>query len=80
MVAPTAVTRAAAFVLLVAAGLVALLFAMRLTAAAFGCGFSPFRYLGINAGLRVAGTADRAEAKAGRATWHTAVLDKLVGG
>ena len=40
----------------------------------------PFRYLGINAGLRVAGTADRAEAKAGRATWHTAVLDKLVGG
>ena len=40
----------------------------------------PFRYLGINAGLRVAGTADRAEAKAGRATWHTTVLDKLVGG
>ncbi len=40
----------------------------------------PFRYLGINAGLRVAGTADRAEAKAGRTTWHTTVLDKLVGG
>jgi hypothetical protein len=28
---------------------VALLFAMRLTAAAFGCDFSPFRYLGVPA-------------------------------
>ena len=35
--------------LLVAAGFVALLFAMRLTAAAFGCAFSPFPYLGIPA-------------------------------
>ena len=39
----------ATFVLLVAAGFVALLFAMRLTAAAFGCDFSPFPYLGIPA-------------------------------
>jgi hypothetical protein len=39
----------AAFVLLAVAGLVALLFAMRLTAAAFGCDFSPFRHLGITA-------------------------------
>jgi hypothetical protein len=39
----------ATFVLLVAAGFVALLFAMRLTAAAFGCDFSPFAYLGITA-------------------------------
>jgi hypothetical protein len=36
-------------VLLVAAGFVALLFAMRLTAAALGCAFSPFKYLGIPA-------------------------------
>ena len=35
--------------LLVAAGCVALLFAMRLTAAAFDCDFSPFPYLGITA-------------------------------
>ena len=34
--------------LLAAAGVVALLFAMRLTAAAFGCDFSPFPYLGIS--------------------------------
>lgn len=39
----------ATFVLLVATGVVALLFAMRLTAAAFGYAFSPFRYLGIPA-------------------------------
>ena len=39
----------ATFVLLVAAGFVALLFAMRLTAAAFDCDFSPFPYLGITA-------------------------------
>ena len=35
--------------LLVAAGFTALLFAMRLTAAAFDCDFSPFPYLGITA-------------------------------
>jgi hypothetical protein len=34
-------------VLLVAAGVVALLFAMRLTAAVFSCDFSPFPYLGV---------------------------------
>jgi hypothetical protein len=39
----------ATFVLLVAAGFTALLFAMRLTAAAFDCDFSPFPYLGITA-------------------------------
>ena len=48
-VAPTTLTRVATFVLLIAAGGVALLFAMRLTAAAFGCDFSPFPYLGISA-------------------------------
>ncbi len=40
----------------------------------------PFRYLGINAGLRLAGSADRAEDRKGRATWHAAALGKLVGG
>jgi len=40
----------------------------------------PFRYLGINAGLRLAGTADRAEERSGRATWHATVLERLVGG
>ena len=40
----------------------------------------PFRYLGINAGLRLAGGADRAEGRKGRATWHAAALSKLVGG
>jgi glycine/D-amino acid oxidase-like deaminating enzyme len=40
----------------------------------------PFRYVGINAGLRLAGTADRAEERVGRATWHSKALDKLVGG
>jgi len=40
----------------------------------------PLRYVGINAGLRLAGTADRAEDRKGRATWHTAALSKLVGG
>jgi hypothetical protein len=39
----------ATFVLLVVAGCVALLFAMRLTAAAFGWAFSPFPYLGVPA-------------------------------
>jgi glycine/D-amino acid oxidase-like deaminating enzyme len=40
----------------------------------------PFRYVGINAGLRLAGTADRAEDHKGRGTWHAAALGKLVGG
>ena len=40
----------------------------------------PFRYVGINAGLRLAGRADRAEERKGRATWHARALDKLVGG
>jgi glycine/D-amino acid oxidase-like deaminating enzyme len=40
----------------------------------------PLRYLGINAGLRLAGTADRTEDRKGRATWHTTALSKLVGG
>ena len=40
----------------------------------------PLRYVGINAGLRLAGTADRAEDRKGRATWHAAALSKLVGG
>ena len=40
----------------------------------------PFRYVGINAGLRLAGSADRAEERRGRATWHSRALDKLVGG
>ena len=40
----------------------------------------PLRYVGINAGLRLAGTADRAEDRKGRKTWHAAVLGRLVGG
>ncbi len=40
----------------------------------------PLRYLGINAGLRLAGSADRAEEKKGRTTWHATALSKLVGG
>ncbi len=40
----------------------------------------PFRYAGINAGLRLAGSADRAEDRAGRETWHARALGKLVGG
>ncbi len=40
----------------------------------------PLRFVGINAGLRLAGTADRAEDRAGRPTWHTRALDRLVGG
>jgi len=40
----------------------------------------PFRYVGINAGLRIAGTADRAEDRRGAATWHSKVLERLVGG
>jgi len=40
----------------------------------------PFRFVGINAGLRLAGSADRAEDRAGRGTWHANALGKLVGG
>jgi glycine/D-amino acid oxidase-like deaminating enzyme len=40
----------------------------------------PMRYLGINAGLRLAGSADRAEEKAGRATWHSRALHRMLGG
>ena len=40
----------------------------------------PFRYVGINAGLRLAASADRAEDRRGRSTWHAAALAKLVGG
>jgi len=40
----------------------------------------PFRYVGINAGLRLAASADRAEDRKGRSTWHAAALAKLVGG
>jgi hypothetical protein len=53
-VSPSASTRVATFLLLLAGGVVVLLFAMRLTAAAFDCDFSPFAYLGLPAdsGLR----------------------------
>jgi len=40
----------------------------------------PFRFVGINAGLRLAGSADRAEDKKGRSTWHARALGRLVGG
>jgi len=40
----------------------------------------PFRYVGINAGLRLAASADRAEDRKGRSTWHATALAKLVGG
>ena len=40
----------------------------------------PLRYLGINAGLRLAATADRAEGRAGRATWRPRALDRVIGG
>jgi hypothetical protein len=39
----------------------------------------PLRYLGINAGLRLAEGADRAEQRSGRATWHTRALARVVG-
>lgn len=40
----------------------------------------PLRYLGINAGLRLAARADRAEERSGRASWHAGALDRVVGG
>lgn len=47
---PGAATRVATFLLLIAGGVVALLFAIRLTAAAFDRGFSPFPYLQLPTG------------------------------
>ncbi len=40
----------------------------------------PLRYLGINAGLRLAASADHAEERAGRATWHARALERVIGG
>ena len=40
----------------------------------------PLRYLGINAGLRLAGSADRAEERSGRSTWRSGVLERMLGG
>ena len=40
----------------------------------------PLRYVGINAGLHLAGAADRAEDRTGRSTWHAKALGRLVGG
>jgi glycine/D-amino acid oxidase-like deaminating enzyme len=40
----------------------------------------PLRYLGINAGLRLAGRADRAEERSARSTWHARALDRMLGG
>jgi len=40
----------------------------------------PVRYLGINAGLRLASGADRAEQRLGRTTWHARALERLVVG
>ena len=40
----------------------------------------PLRFLGINAGLRLAASADHAEERAGRATWHATALDRVIGG
>jgi glycine/D-amino acid oxidase-like deaminating enzyme len=39
----------------------------------------PFRYLGINAGLRLAGGADRAEERTGRPTWRSRLLERMLG-
>jgi len=40
----------------------------------------PIRYVGINAGLRLASAADRAEDRTGRATWQARALDRVTGG
>ena len=40
----------------------------------------PLRYLGINAGLRLAGRADHAEEQAGHPTWHARALSRVLGG
>jgi glycine/D-amino acid oxidase-like deaminating enzyme len=39
----------------------------------------PFRFLGINAGLLLARSADRAEERTGHQTWHARALERLVG-
>ena len=39
----------------------------------------PLRYLGINAGLRLAGSADRAEERTGRTTWRSTALERMLG-
>jgi drug/metabolite transporter (DMT)-like permease len=44
---PGTAARVATFLLLLGGGVALLFFAMRLVAAAFGCGFSPFVYLGL---------------------------------
>ena len=40
----------------------------------------PFRFAGINAGLRLAASADRAEERTGHATWRSGALERMVGG
>jgi glycine/D-amino acid oxidase-like deaminating enzyme len=40
----------------------------------------PLRYLGINAGLRLAGSADRAEERTERPTWRSRLLERVLGG
>jgi glycine/D-amino acid oxidase-like deaminating enzyme len=40
----------------------------------------PLRYIGINAGLRLASAADRAEERTGRTTWQARALDRVTGG
>ena len=40
----------------------------------------PLRFLGINAGLRLAQSADRAEEKTGRTTWRSRALTRVLGG
>jgi glycine/D-amino acid oxidase-like deaminating enzyme len=40
----------------------------------------PFRYTGINAGLRLAASADHAEERTGRSTWRSGVLERMLGG
>ena len=39
----------------------------------------PLRFLGINAGLRLAGSADRSEEKKGHTTWKSRALQRMIG-
>jgi glycine/D-amino acid oxidase-like deaminating enzyme len=39
----------------------------------------PFRFLGINAGLRLAASADRSEERTGRTTWKSGALERMIG-
>ena len=39
----------------------------------------PLRFVGINAGLRLAGSADRSEERTGRTTWRSRALDRMIG-